>query len=142
MLVLIWIFKRDDVNLSAQINATKWNVENGNNCIVVICIPWHYSSFLFYFTLLLKIRGKLKWKKSLKFQLLAKIFKTPPPSSKKGPTNKNIGILFQIVIIKFSFFKISNPPPLFHQEAEPHRIYQLRWPLSKWVSKFFVCNWK
>ena len=27
------------------------------------------------------------------------------------------------------FFKISNSPPLFHQKAEPHRFYQLRWPL-------------
>ena len=37
-----------------------------------------------------------------------------PPSSKKGPTDENVGISYLIVIIKFSFFKISTPPPLFH----------------------------
>merc|ERR1711973_999143 len=53
-----------------------------------------------------------------------------PPSSKKGPTDENVGILYLIVIIKFGFFRVSNPsPPLFHQRAEPHRFYQLRWPL-------------
>ena len=42
------------------------------------------------------VRGDLNWKKSLKFQLLAKIFLTPPPSSK----NSNH---------KVCFFKISTP---------------------------------
>ena len=29
----------------------------------------------------------------------------PPPSSKKGPTDKNVGILYLIVIKKFGFFQ-------------------------------------
>ena len=48
-----------------------------------------------------------------------------PPSSKKGPTDENVGISYLIVIIKFGFFRVSNPSPLFHQKAEPHRFYQL-----------------
>ena len=36
-----------------------------------------------------------------------------PPSSKKGPTNENVGILYLIVIIKFGFSEISNPLPYF-----------------------------
>ena len=36
-----------------------------------------------------------------------------PPSSKKGPTDENVGISYLIVIIKFSFFVISPPPPYF-----------------------------
>ena len=37
-----------------------------------------------------------------------------PPSSKKGPTDENVGISYLIVIIKFSFFRVSNPsPPYF-----------------------------
>ena len=32
-----------------------------------------------------------------------------PPSLKKGPTDKNVGISY--LIIKFSFFEISTPPP-------------------------------
>ena len=54
-----------------------------------------------------------------------------PPSLKKGPTDENVSISYLIVIIKFGFFRVSNPsPPLFHQKAEPHRFYQLRWPLT------------
>ena len=37
-----------------------------------------------------------------------------PPSSKKGPTDENVGISYLIVIIKFGFFRVSNPsPPYF-----------------------------
>ena len=63
-------------------------------------------------------KGPPQLKKSLKFQLLVEIFvDSLPPSLKKGSTNKNVGISYLIVIIKFVFFKISNPPPLFHQNA-------------------------
>ena len=86
-------------------------------------------------------KGPPQLKKSLKFQLLAEIFWTPP-SSKKGPTDENVGISYLIVIIKFGFFRVSNPsPPLFHQKAEPNRFYQLRWPLrskSKYIIIFLI----
>ena len=61
-------------------------------------------------------------------------FLCPPPSSKKGPTDENFGISYLIVIIKFVFSKFQ-PPPLFHQKAEPHQFYQLMWPQS-----FVGCN--
>ena len=35
-----------------------------------------------------------------------------PPSSKKGPTNENVGISYLIVILKFGFFRYFNPPPI------------------------------
>ena len=44
------------------------------------------------------------------------------PSSKKVPPNENVGILYLKVIIKFSFFKISTPPPLLRKKAELHRF--------------------
>ena len=44
------------------------------------------------------------------------------PLFKKDPHDKNIGILYPIVIVKLSFFsKFQTPPHLFHQKAE------LRW---------------
>ena len=75
-------------------------------------------------------KGRPQLKKSQKFQLLAKILLDPlPPSSKKSPTDKNVGISYLVVIIKLVFFEISNPP-FFHQKAEPHRFLQLWWPLK------------
>ena len=45
---------------------------------------------------------------------LKKITTPSPPSSKKGPTDENVGISYLIVIIKFGFSEISNPlPPYF-----------------------------
>ena len=46
----------------------------------------------------------------------------PPPSSKKGPTDENVSILYLIVNIKFVFFFVIFPPPLFHQKAKPHHF--------------------
>ena len=59
----------------------------------------------------------------------------PPPSSKKGLTDKNVGILYLIVIIKFGFFKISTPHPLFHKKTKSQQFYQLRWPLRNFFKK-------
>ena len=44
------------------------------------------------------------------------------PYSKKGPTDENVGISNLIVIVKFSFIKISNPPPLFWKKYEIHQF--------------------
>ena len=65
---------------------------------------------------------------SLKISASGRNFLHPsPPYSKKGPTDKNVGILYLIVIIKFSFFEISTPPispesrtsPIFTNEVAP-----------------------
>ena len=45
----------------------------------------------------------------------------PPPSSKKGLTDENIGILYLIVIIKFDFSEISSPP--FSLESRTPTIF-------------------
>ena len=72
------------------------------------------------------IRGDLNWKKSPKFQLLAEIFLTPPPpSSKKGPTDENVGISYLVVIIKFGFLDISNPPPPISSESWTSPIFTI-----------------
>ena len=81
-----------------------------------------------------KLLGATSIEKTPKISASGRNFLDPlPPSSKKGPTDENVDISYLIVIIKFGFFRVSNPSPLFHQKAEPHRFYQLRWPLT--VSK-------
>ena len=60
-------------------------------------------------------------KKSLKFQLLVK-FSWPPLFK---ATYENVSISFLIVIVKFGFFKIPNPPPLFRAEAEIFGIFSI-----------------
>ena len=47
-----------------------------------------------------------------------------PPSSKKGPTDENVGISYLIVIIKFGFFEISSPPP-FHHKSRTSPIFTI-----------------
>ena len=48
------------------------------------------------------------------------------PSSKKGPTDKNVSILYLIVILKLGFLKIPPPSP----NSSESRFYQLRWLLT------------
>ena len=44
-------------------------------------------------------------------------------------TRGGVSISYLIVITKFVFFKISNPPPPSQKKAEPQQFYQLRSPL-------------
>ena len=71
------------------------------------------------------LRGDLNWKKSLKFQLLVEIFWTPsPPSSKKGPTNENVGISY-LIVNKVCFFQNFNPPSPISSESRTSPIFTL-----------------
>ena len=62
-------------------------------------------------------RGDLKNEKIPKISASGRNFLDPLPSSKKGPTDENDGISYLIVIIKFVFFKISNPPSTISSES-------------------------
>ena len=48
------------------------------------------------------------------------------PSLKKGPTDENVGISYLIVIIKFGFFKVSNPPPPISSESRTSLILSIQ----------------
>ena len=48
-----------------------------------------------------------------------------PPSSKKGPTDENVGISYLIVIIKFGFFRVSNPSPPISSESRTSPILSI-----------------
>ena len=51
--------------------------------------------------------GATSIEKSLKSSASGRNFLDPSP-----PLLENVGILYLIVIVKFSFFKFSNPPPI------------------------------
>ena len=60
-----------------------------------------------------------------------------PPSSKKGPTDENVGISYLIVIIKFGFFEIFNPlPPYFIRKPNLTDFYNWGGPLLHTFRKF------
>ena len=42
--------------------------------------------------------------------------------SKKGPTDENVGISYLIVIVKFGFFKFSNPPSPISEKSRTSPI--------------------
>ena len=64
-------------------------------------------------------KGRPQLKKSLKFQLqLDKIFQTPP-LFEKGLTDKNVGISYLIVIIKFFFSKFHTSPISSESRTSP-----------------------
>ena len=54
-----------------------------------------------------------------------KVFRPPPPSLKKGPTDGNVCVLYLMVIIKFGFFKISTPPLPISPECLTPQIYTI-----------------
>ena len=63
-------------------------------------------------------KGPPQLKKIPKISASGRNFLDPlPPSSKKGPTDKNVGISYLIVIIKFGFFRVSNPSPPISSES-------------------------
>ena len=62
-----------------------------------------------------KEKGATSIEKITKISASGRNFLDPsPPLFEKGPTDGNVGISYLIVIIKFGFFEIFNPPPLFH----------------------------
>ena len=84
-------------------------------------------------------KGPPQLKKSLKFQLLAEIFWTPsPPSSKKGPTDENVGISYLIVIIKFGFFRVSNPSPPISSESRTSPILSIEVAPNRCASRLVM----
>ena len=48
-----------------------------------------------------------------------------PPSSKRGPTDENIGISYLIVILKFGFFETSVPSPPISSESRTSPILSI-----------------
>ena len=87
--------------------------------------PWYSNKTPLVYYLFLEIfenfsKGPPQLKKSLKFQLLTEIFWTPsPPLQKRALPTKT---------------------PVFLQKAEPHRFYQLRWPLRTRIFHDIVQN--
>ena len=76
--------------------------------------------------------GRPQLKKSKKNSASGRNFldPLPPLSSKKGPTDENVGISYLIVIIKFGFFQLLTPPPYFTRMPNLTDFLQLRWPLK------------
>ena len=72
---------------------------------------------------LLSRLGATSIEKSLKISASGRNFLHPsPPYSKKGHTDKNVGILYLIVIVKFGFFKISHPPSPILEKSQTSPI--------------------
>ena len=49
------------------------------------------------------LRGDVNWKNPKNFSFWPKFSRPPPPSSKKGPTDENIGILYLIIYHSFLY---------------------------------------
>ena len=88
------------------------------------------------------VRGDLNWKNLKNFRFWPKFSRALPPSSKKGPTDENIGISYLIVIIKFVFFKISTPILSFRKKMIPvssqHRKIEIMRKIKN-SSTAFIC---
>ena len=68
-------------------------------------------------------QGRPQLKKSQKFRASCRNFLDPLlPSSKKGPTDENVGISYLKVIIKFGFFSVSNPSSPISSESQTSPI--------------------
>ena len=60
------------------------------------------------------------------------------PLFEKGPYRRKRRYFVPNSNYKVRFFQSFKPlPPLFHQKAEPHRFYQLRWPLTSNIPTCF-----
>ena len=82
----------------------------------------HFCSIIITIT-----KGRPQLKNHKNFSFWPKFSIPLPPLFEKGPTDENVGISYLIVIIKFGFFEISNPPispesrtsPIFTIEVAP-----------------------
>ena len=73
-----------------------------------------------------KLLGATSIEKIPKISASGQNFLDPlPPSSKKGPTDENVGISYLIVIIKFGFFRVSNPSPPISSESRTSPILSI-----------------
>ena len=73
----------------------------------------------------LYFRGDLNWKNPKNFIFCPKFSRPPPPPSKKGPTDENVGISYLIVILKFGFFETSVPSPPISPESRTSPIFTI-----------------
>ena len=81
--------------------------------------------FVFDF-LMFHCQGATSIEKIPKISASGRNFLDPlPPSSKKGPTDENVGISYLIVIIKFGFFRVSNPSPPISSESRTSPILSI-----------------
>ena len=87
--------------------------------------------FVFDF-LMFHCQGATSIEKIPKISASGRNFLDPlPPLFEKGPYRRKRRYFVPNSNYKVRFFQSFKPlPPLFHQKAEPHRFYQLRWPLT------------
>ena len=76
--------------------------------------------------------GATSIEKITKISVSGRNFLDPlPPLFEKGPTDENVGISYLIVIIKFGFFEIFNPPPYFIRKPNLTDFYNWGGPLNE-----------
>ena len=98
------------------------------------------SSIKIYLTdVWMVLRGDLNWKIPKISASDRNFLDSLPPLWKRALTNKNAGISYLIVIIKFGFFETSNPPPYFTRKPNLTDSYNWGGPLIFLVF-FLTCK--